>query len=87
MPHLPDGSDSVGIRVEFDHTAATLVGQEVEIVTEIVAVEDRKVTSSCTIRDKMGVLGEGIHERFIVDMGQVVKRLKGREKELEDTSW
>ena len=76
--HLPHGLDTVGVRVEFDHTAATLIGQEVFINTAIAEVKGRKVVSSCTIRDRVGVLGEGLHTRFIGEIDVISQRLNDR---------
>jgi predicted thioesterase len=83
LEHLPQGQDSVGVRVEFNHTAATLIGQEVTIETTVAEVSGRKIVSTCTIQDKLGVLGAGIHTRFICDNDVMSKRLKERFDELQ----
>ena len=82
LEHLPPGLDTVGVRVEFDHTAATLIGREVVIDTAIAEVKGRKVVSSCTIRDSVGVLGEGQHTRFIGEIDLISQRLNARLEEL-----
>ena len=83
LPHLGEGEDTVGMRVEFDHLAATLTGHEVTIATHVAEVEGRRVVSKCTIRDKVGVLGQGSHSRYIVDMGRTAAKLEERRAMLD----
>jgi predicted thioesterase len=82
LAHLLPGEDSVGVRVEFDHTAATLIGEEVVIETSVVEVDGRKVVSECSISDRLGVLGTGVHTRFIVDTAATETRLLERKLRL-----
>jgi predicted thioesterase len=83
LEHLPQGQDSIGIRVEFNHTSATLIGQEVSIETTVSEVSGRKVVSTCTIQDRLGVLGDGVHTRFICDNDTMSKRLQERSDQLQ----
>lgn len=79
-----EGWDSVGTRVVFDHTAATVLGAEAYLVTEItdVDVERRRVTAITTFSDGLGELGRGTHERAIVKLSKVNERVAARKQEL-----
>lgn len=66
-PHLEDGQGTVGTALDIKHTAATPLGMTVTCESELIAVDGRKLTFHVTARDEAGVIGEGNHERFIVD--------------------
>src|SRR3954468_20456444 len=51
LEHLDAGEDSVGMRVEIDHLAATPLGLSVSIETKIVEVDRRKVTWEFSVKD------------------------------------
>lgn len=65
--HLPAGSTTVGTRVEFDHTRATPVGDEVTAEAELVAVDGRRLTFRVVVRDPSGEVGSGVVHRAVVD--------------------
>ena len=66
-PHLEEGSGTVGTALHIQHTAATPLGMTVTCESELTAVEGRKLTFHVVARDEAGVIGEGDHERFIVN--------------------
>ncbi len=78
MPHLDAGEDSVGTRVELDHTGATLLKQEVEITARLAAVEGRAVTFEVSARDGVEPIGRCRHSRFIVDVAKTAQRLAAK---------
>ena len=66
-PHLEEGSGTVGTALHIQHTAATPLGMTVTCESELTAVEGRKLPFPVVARDEAGVIGEGDHERFIVN--------------------
>ena len=64
---LEDGQTTVGIALDIKHSAATPLGMTVTCESELVAVDGRKLTFAVTASDERGVIGSGMHERFIVD--------------------
>ncbi|HHT13463.1 MAG TPA: thioesterase family protein [Propionibacterium sp.] len=66
-PHMDDGEDSVGVGVDFTHTAPTPVGFTVTADAELVEVDGRFLTFTVTLRDDAGVIGEGTHRRAVID--------------------
>ena len=64
---LEDGQGSVGTLMNVQHIAATPVGMQVRAESELLAVEGRKLTFRVEAFDERGKIGEGIHERFLVD--------------------
>ena len=63
---LDEGSTTVGTLVNVSHVSATPVGATVYCETELLEVEGRKLTFSVKAYDNAGLIGEGMHERFIV---------------------
>jgi len=77
-PFLADNQDSVGTVVNIRHLAATPVGMSVQFTATVLNVEDRRVTFRVEARDEKELVGEGTHERFIVDIGKFIARLAAK---------
>ena len=78
LEHLDPGEDSVGTRVEIDHTAATLLGMTVEISVRVQEVAGRAVTFEFEGRDSVEPICRGRHSRFIVDLAKSAQRLAAK---------
>ena len=63
---LDSGSTSVGTLMNVSHLAATPVGMTVTATAEVTALEGRRVTFKVTASDEAGLIGEGVHDRFVV---------------------
>ncbi len=78
LQHSDEGEDSVGTRVELDHTAPTLLGMWSEITVTITEVKGRAVTFEISAKDALDSIAAGKHSRFIVGVEQTVGRLKAK---------
>jgi fluoroacetyl-CoA thioesterase len=78
LEHLDAGEDSVGMRVEIDHLAATPMGLEVSVAVKVVDVDRRKVTFEFTVRDPIEECGRGRHIRFVVDTAKSRERIASK---------
>ncbi len=58
---------SVGISVNFEHTAPTPVGMKISAEVEIIEIDKRKIIFEVAAFDEVGEIGHGKHERFIVN--------------------
>ena len=67
-PFLEPGQDTVGTHVDVAHTAATPVGMRVRCESELVEIDRRRLVFRVTARDEAGVVGEGTHTRFVIDI-------------------
>lgn len=74
-PYLPEGQSTVGIRVDVRHLAATPLGMNVRVRSELIAVDGRKLTFTVEAYDAVEKIGEGTHERFIIDLARFEDRL------------
>ena len=75
LDHLDPGEDSVGTRVNWEHTGPALLGAEVTIKLKVAAREGRRVTFEASVTDGADAVAHGTHERFIVDVQKVRERL------------
>lgn len=77
--------DSVGTIVDIKHLAATPVGAEVVFKTKITSSDGRRVLFQVEAHDKIEKIGEGKHERFIINVPRF--RTKFDEKLARLSSW
>ena len=78
LEHIEAGKDSVGTRVELDHTGATLLGMWVEITVTLASVNGAAVSFDFTVRDAVEEVARGKHNRFIVGIEKTAQRLKAK---------
>lgn len=64
---LEAGQGTVGTSIDVKHMAATPVGMEVSCETKLVEVDRKRLVFEVKAYDAAGVIGEGMHERFIID--------------------
>ena len=73
--HLDAGATTVGTMMKSSHIKASAVGATITAEAELVAVEGRRLTFTVKAWDEQGVIGEGEHERFIVDRERFLSKL------------
>ena len=64
---LDEGFTTVGIAVDIKHIAATPVGMKVVAKSELIKIDGRELTFNVEAYDEKGLIGEGVHKRFIVN--------------------
>lgn len=64
---LEEGMGTVGIKLDLGHLAPTPVGMKAWCESVLTGVDGRKLAFSITAFDEAGKIGEGIHERFIIE--------------------
>ncbi len=74
--------DSVGTIVDIKHLAATPVGAEVYLKAKVVSVDGRRVMFEVEARDKLEKVGEGKHERFIINIPRFRAKFNEKQKQL-----
>ena len=80
---IPDQEwDSVGTVVNVKHLAATPVGAEVFVKAKVVSVEGRRVMFEVEARDKLEKIGEGRHERVIINISRFRMKFNEKQKQL-----
>ena len=78
LPHLDEGQGTVGTLVNISHTSATPIGRRVWCDSELVEVDRRRLVFSVKAYDEAGLIGEGTHERFVIDTARFMDKLKAK---------
>ncbi|KRQ09670.1 MULTISPECIES: thioesterase family protein [Bradyrhizobium] len=73
--YLEPGESVVGTMVNVQHLAATVVGQTVTAMAEVTAVDGRRIAFSVRASDEIEEIGKGTHERMVVELAKLRKRL------------
>ena len=73
---LPLGHQSLGIRLDVSHVAATPIGLRVTATAEVLRVEGRTITFRVEARDDFEVIGGGTHERVVVSVERFDERVQ-----------
>ena len=77
-PYLDAGESAVGTRVEVRHLAPTPIGQRVVGEAEVTKVDGRRIEFTVRATDETEEIGAGTHERVIVDLARLAKRLNAK---------
>lgn len=83
LPFLADGQTSVGTVVNVRHLAATPVGMEIRFRAELIEVDRRRLKFKVEAWDAAEKVGEGEHERFIIDRAKFDERLAQKQAMLK----
>jgi len=67
LPYLSKGQGTVGTLINVSHIAATPIGMRVWCESELMEVDRRRLVFNVKAYDECGLIGEGIHERFVID--------------------
>ena len=72
---LPEGATTVGAMMNTTHIKPSAMGDTVSATAVLKEVEGRKLTFEVQAMDSKGVIGEGIHVRYIVDKEKFMSKL------------
>jgi fluoroacetyl-CoA thioesterase len=73
--YLEPGESAVGTAVNVRHLAATPVGHQVTATAEVTKVDGRRIEFNVSARDETEEIGAGTHERMLVELARVNKKL------------
>jgi fluoroacetyl-CoA thioesterase len=74
-PYLPEGSTTVGAMIQTSHIKPSGLGEEISATALLEEAEGRKLTFKVSASDSKGIIGEGIHIRYIVDRERFLSKL------------
>jgi fluoroacetyl-CoA thioesterase len=74
-PYLAPNQRTLGTRVDMTHTAATPIGMTVTAEVELIAIDGRALRFKVACRDEKEPIGDGLHERTLIDHDRFMARL------------
>ena len=78
QPLLDEGMSTVGTRLDIRHLAPTPVGMKYRVDCELSAVNGRVLSFNVVINDEKERVGEGTHERVIINEERFLKKALGK---------
>jgi fluoroacetyl-CoA thioesterase len=73
---LPEGYSSVGTHLDVRHLAPTPVGATIRVRAEVLSVDGNRVFFSIEAWDTLEKIGEGKHERVVIDEARFLRRVE-----------
>ncbi len=80
QPYLEEGCGTVGTELRIKHLAATPVGMQVTAKTRLTQVDGRRLVFQVEAFDEAGKIGEGEHERFIIQNEKFLAKAQAKAK-------
>lgn len=77
---LPEGFGTVGTSIQVNHVAATPIGMKVTAKAEVTQISGKRITFKIEAFDEVGLIGEGIHERYIIEELKFLERVASKGK-------
>ena len=77
-PYLEEGQETVGTHVNVSHDSAVPVGNKVWCESEVIDIDRRKITFKVVVYSDEGIVGQGTHERFIIDEKKFGKKMAAK---------
>lgn len=71
-----EGHQTVGTKVNISHLRACRPGTELTATAEILEFEGRRIEFGVKVEDAEGVIGEGTHQRFIIDPERFMSKIR-----------
>lgn len=82
-PYLEENETTVGTSLDIKHLSPTPLGQEVKCETVLVSIEGRKLKFEANVYDNIGLIGQGTHERYIVDSNKFQNKANSKNDALK----
>jgi predicted thioesterase len=80
---LPEGFSSVGTHLDVRHLAPTPIGATIRVKAEVLSIDGIRVYFSIEAWDDQEKIGEGQHERVVIEEARFLKRVEKKKASLE----
>ena len=77
-PYLEEGQGTVGTKIEITHDAATPLGMKVWAESELIEIDRRRLVFEVKAYDEAGLIGQGRHERFIIQNEKFLAKVNAK---------
>lgn len=75
MPFIEEGKNTVGTEINIKHIKATPLGKRVQSYAKLIEANGFKLTFEVEVYDEDGMIGKGIHKRFVIDEEEFMSNL------------
>ncbi|EMS72432.1 thioesterase family protein [Ruminiclostridium cellobioparum] len=75
---MPADSSSVGTMINVKHSAATPMGMKVTAKAVLTEVDGKRLVFTVGAFDEKEKIGEGMHERFIINIDRFMAKTNGK---------
>ena len=79
-PCMEEGRSTVGTKLDVAHLSASPVGAHITCESELMEVDGRRLVFKVSASDDAGPIGEGMHERFIINTEKFMARTEAKIK-------
>lgn len=76
---LPDGFVTVGTEIKVTHSKASPLGAQIKCHTKLIEASGKKLQFLISAYDGQGIIGEGTHQRYIVNSKAFMERVAASE--------
>ncbi len=77
-PYIEDGKSSVGTMLHVKHLSASPVGITITCTATLTEVDGRRLVFALEASDEKGPIGEGTHERFVIDIERFMSKCNAK---------
>lgn len=77
-PYIEEGKSSVGTLLHVKHLSASPIGIRITCTATLTGIDGRKLLFTVEAADEKGPIGEGTHERFIIDIDRFMAKCNGK---------
>lgn len=77
-PYIEAGKSSVGTMLNVKHLAASPIGIKVTCTATLTEIDGRRLVFSLEASDEKGPIGEGTHERFVIDVERFMSKCNSK---------
>ena len=78
QPYLEEGQETIGTKVDIAHVSSTPIGMKVWCESELIDIDRRRLVFKVAAYDEKGLIGEGRHERFIIDIAKFKEKTESK---------
>ena len=77
-PYMEEGRTTVGTHLDVSHLSASPVGAHITCESELIEIDRRRLVFKLAAYDDAGLIGQGTHERFIIDIDKFMERVEAK---------
>ncbi len=78
---LEKGMTTVGTKIDIEHLSPTPLGMTVTCKSELIEIDRRRLVFKVELFDDKGIIGKGLHERFIVNAEAFQQKANAKNEE------